>query len=215
MPILNYSLEKGEPKRLSIIWNISNLSVVLDDVEIMDTSATIPELSSGYELTLPDNSLLKIQLVKNFLHVSRNGIPLPNSPADPYRKIKNAYLATFVLGGLYILIGIALFAYVNTMIFTAIFGAVFIILGFLIKRESLWALIIAVIAQVLFNTLPNLLNITAVFAGGFSSMFSFVFRLYLLSQMIIGIGALKSISTSRQKLARKPNTHPPAGNASR
>jgi hypothetical protein len=203
MPTFNYSLEKGEPKRLKIVWNISNppnLSVILDGIEIENIPATVPELSSGHQLDLPDGSILKIQLIKGFLSVSKNNIPLPNSPADPYKRIRNAYVGAFCLGGLSIYVGaLATLFFRTNMILTIILGVLLIILGFLIKRESLWALIMAIIIQVASNTIPNLLNIKAIFTGGFLAIFTFAFRIYWLYQMIMGIGALQSMKTISKK----------------
>ena len=203
MPTFNYSLERGQPKRLKIVWNFSNppeLSVRLNGTEIANISATVPELTLGHQIDLPDNSVLNIQLVKGSLCVSKNNIPLLNSPGDPHRKIRNAYISAFLLGGLSIYIGIlSTFFFHIPEILTIILGAVLIILGFLIKRESFWPLVIAVIVQLLFNAIPNLLNIKAIFAGGLFSIFSFALRSYLLYQMIMGIGAWRSI----KKLNRK------------
>jgi hypothetical protein len=204
MPTLNYSLEKGEPKRLSLIWVGSNLSVMFDDKEVAEVPATPNDLVKGHQIILPDNSTLEIQLVRGFLfsrlHINRNGIPLPNSPSDPHKKIRDAATATFVLGGLNILIGIGLSSFDSSIIYTAILGIIFIFLGFAIRKESFLALIVAVIAQLFFNTIPNFLNIGTIFATGFAGIFSFFFRLYLLFLMIIGIGALRSIRGNRNKI---------------
>jgi hypothetical protein len=204
MSSLNYSLEKGEPKRLSLIWVGSNLSVKFDDQEVAEVSATKNALLKGHQIILPDDSTLSIQLVRRFLftqlHINRNGEPVPNSPSDPHRKIRNASIATFILGGLHILVGIGLYSFANSMIYTALLGIMFVILGFAIRRESFWALLIAVIAQFLFNTFPSLINMNTIFAtGGFLSIVSFFFRLYLLIQMMIGLGAMWSIRDNVNK----------------
>jgi hypothetical protein len=204
MSSVDYSLELGGPKRLTLIWAGSSLSILFDDKEIADVSATTEALLKGHQITLPDNSVLSVQIVKQFLfpqlHINRDGVPIPNSPSDPRKKIKSASVATFILGGLHILTGLALYSFVSSMISAVIIGALFIILGFVIRRESLWALAAVVIMQLYFNTIPTILNMNTIFAaGGLPSVISFFFRLYLLAQLIIGINAAWSIKGENKK----------------
>ena len=201
MPSLDYPLEKGGPKRLSLIWVGATISVLFDEQEVAEVSATTEALRQGHQLSLPDNSILSLQLKKGFLssqlHITRNGVPVPNTPSDPYRKIRNATQATFVLGGLHILVGLGLFTLDRSMILIAILGIIFIGLGFVVQRESFWALLIVTIAQLVFNFIPSLLNAGITFgSGGFPSVASFFFRLYLFYLLVVGLGAMWSIRTA-------------------
>src|SRR5512134_1610684 len=146
MPSLDYPLEKGGPKRLSLIWVGPTISVLFDDQEVAEVPATTEALRQGHQIGLPDNSILSLQLKKGFLvsqlHITRNGVPVPNTPSDPYRKIRNAAQATFILGGLHILVGLGLSTLDSSMILIAILGIIFIGLGFAVRRQSFWALLI-------------------------------------------------------------------------
>ena len=201
MPSLDYPLEKGGPKRLSLIWIGPSISLLLDDQEVAEVSAATEALRQGHQISLPDNSLLSLQLKRGFLvsqlHITRNGVPLPNTASDPYRKIRNAAQATFMLGGLHMLVGFTLSTLDSSMILIAIHGIIFIGLGFAVKKESFLALLTVAIAQLVFNTIPSLINMSTTFGtGGFLTVASFFFRLYLFYLLVVGLGAMWSIRTA-------------------
>lgn len=201
MPSLDYPLEKGGPKRLSLIWVGATISILFDDQEVAEVAATTEDLRRGHQISLPDNSVLNLQLKKGFLtsqlHITRNGIAVPNTPSDPYRKIRNATKATYMLGGLHLLIGLGLSRFESSMMLIAVLGIIFIGLGFAIRKESFWALLIVTIAELMLNIVPSLLNVVATFsAGSFLGIASFFFRLYLFYLLAVGLGAMWSIRTA-------------------
>jgi hypothetical protein len=99
MPSKRYSLERKSPKVLEVNWNYGwkNTTVRLHG----DVVGLIPDktsLKAGSDLNLSDGSTLRIQLQRDKLHISRNGSPLPDTPADPVMKYKYGYQALFVIG---------------------------------------------------------------------------------------------------------------------
>jgi len=212
MATLNYAIEKGGPKIVQIEWNGVNLLLKYKDEEIANVSGTLLELSKGLNFHLPDDSTISIQLVGKSpfskLQILRDGKPLPSSPTDPYVRVKNAYWATFLLGATNIFISLSLLSIPTirtNMILTLILGILLLMLGFLIVRKSLVALIIAVTIQIIGNTIPNLLNLNLILAGGLLSIMSFIVRLIFLFQMVVGIGALIVI---RKESLNKTDSQP-------
>lgn len=204
MPQRTYALEKDGPKRLEISWKglWKNLTIRLDG----NTVGTIPgqkELSAGQEFHLPDGSTLKVQLVtvKKFsaaeLQVLRNGQPLPGSASNPETKIKGAYGVVFFIAGLNIVLGIAVLFQIEFLqqigigFYPIIYGLVFLVLGFFVKRNSMVALIIAIAIF----ALDSILSFVYAASQGSPLLAAFA-RFFLIIPMIQGIGAIKAIKRS-------------------
>ena len=157
MPKQVFALEPNGPKRLEISWHgfWKDMRVTLDGNPL----GTVPDqqaLREGRTFPLPDGSTLKLQLVRAFssveFHITRNGRPLPGSVGHPASKLRNAYIMLYIIGGLNIvlgtltqLIGIEYFLRLGIGIFSIIFGAVLALLGFLVQKKIVIALVLALI----------------------------------------------------------------------
>jgi hypothetical protein len=153
-----FALQKGEDKRLEISWKArwKSVAVKLDDQEV----GTIPgkaEMLEGRDFDLPDGSRLRVQLKKitvgpPTLWLYRNDKPLPGSNADPQKRLAVAYRSIFFIAAVSLLFG-AIFAISEVKafqdggygVFVLIYGAVFLVLGLLVRKGSVPALAIAMI----------------------------------------------------------------------
>ena len=113
-------------------------------------------LSDGREFRLKDGSTLSVKLTRNLasvnLEVLRNGKPVPGSDTDPARQLDNVYTAIGLLAFVYILLGaLALIFDIEYLknsgvgLATIGFGGILYILGVLVKRGSMPAMIFTVV----------------------------------------------------------------------
>jgi hypothetical protein len=89
-----FALEHGGPKRLTVTYpaSLANAEVLFDGQRIMAFSSK-PDFLRGTTCKLPDGSMLTVRFgaVAGFpifkgVHAVRNGLPIPNSAADPAPK---------------------------------------------------------------------------------------------------------------------------------
>ncbi|MFN8443150.1 MAG: hypothetical protein U0175_20415 [Caldilineaceae bacterium] len=196
-----FALEVNGPKRLEISWGMfwRNITIRLDD-QIIGTVPSRKELSQGYDIFLPDTSLLNIKFARTFitqeLQVLRNGQPLPGSASDPQSRVNAAANVIFFIAGLNIVVGlIALFFQVDFLlayglgIESIITGLIYAILGFFVKRKSLAALVIAIILFVLDGAFGL---VTAVEVGANPGSMV-IARIVLLIPMLQGFSAIRNL----------------------
>lgn len=215
MPKQSYSFEPGGPKRLEIQWKgfFKNTTITLDGVPL----STIPDhmtLRTPQEFNLSDGSLLKVQLVQNLsgaeMQVTRNGIPLPGSASNPETKVNTAAGIIFFVAGLNLLLGVIGLLTRSEFLtslgigwYSIIFGAFFLVMGFLVKKRSMVALILSIVVF----SLDALLGIIgSVALGGAPAIGGFVFRVFLIIPMVQGVGAIKAL-----KKPTTPPSMPPVG----
>lgn len=202
MPGQKYALEYGGPERLEVAWKgvFKDLTIQLDGAEV----GTIPDqkaLMEGQEFSLPDGSTLKIQLVKKLtgteLQLLRNDEPLPGSVTDPKERLKWAVIAIFIMAGLDLILGLIavvspseFLSALGMGLFSIIFGAIFLVLGFLVLGRSEIALILSI-------ALLGIDAIVGVVLGGqgreapdITSLFA---RILLLIPMLQGIPAVRQL----------------------
>ena len=197
MPTNRYALEKGGQQRLEISWKSywKNITIRLDGREIGSIHDE-KELKTGREFSLGDGSILKVQLVDG-LEVFRDGEPLPGSTSDPEEQLKAAYGIVFLIAGISIVAGmIAELFEVGFLLQrgigldSIIFGVLFLILGFYVKRRSMLALGIAV-------GLFAIDGILSVILSGVTSIGIIVARIFFLIPMIKGFGAISSLKQKK------------------
>jgi hypothetical protein len=202
MPTQRYALESGGPERLEVSWKgvYKNFTIKLDDKVIGSLSGQ-KELKAGQDFTLPDGSVLHAQLIQKLsgaeLQILRNGEPLPGSAADPEQRLKVAYGIVFFLAGLNIVLGLIATLFqieflqaAGISIGSVVFGLIFLALGFLVKRGSAIALLIAI---VLF-ALDGVLGLVFAIMGGFNpSIAGIVARIILIIPMVQGVGAIRAL----------------------
>jgi hypothetical protein len=208
MPSQAYALEENGSRQLKISWKPfwKNITIQLDGEAIV----TIPgqkQLAAGQEFRLPDGSMLKVQLAKTFtgyeLRVLRNGQPLAGSASDPEARLKTAYNVVFFVAGLNIVLGLVAWAFqvaflqsMGIGLVSAIFGAGFLVLGYLIRHKSMAALVIAIAVF----TLDGILGIV-LFGAPWN-----IGRIALLVPMIQGVGAVRAIKKQEERPSRKTKT---------
>ena len=204
MAKLTYALEPGGPKRLEISWKgmYKNFTVKLDE-EVVGELSGQKELKAGRQFALPDGSSLSVQLVQKFsnveLQVLRNGQPLPGSASDPESRFKGAYGIVFFVAGLNLFLGLLAWLFqveflldIGIGFYSIIFGLVFLVLGFFVKRRSAVALILAIVIFVL-DALLGLL------AGGASYVSGLVVRAILIIPMVQGVGAIRALKQQAER----------------
>lgn len=205
MPKLTLALEPGGPKRLEIQWKglYKNTTITLDGVQL-GTVLDQRLLRAGQELPLTDGSLLRLHLVSNLagteLRVTRNGDPLPGSASNPETKVNTAAGLIFFVAGLNLVLGIIglltrseFLATLGIGWYSIIFGAFFLVMGFLVKKRSMVALILSI---VVFSLDALLGVVSSVAMGGSVAIGGFVFRLFLIILMAQGVGAIKALKKS-------------------
>lgn len=196
-----FALEANGPKRLEISWGMfwRNITVRLDG-QVIGTVPSRKELVQGYDIFLPETSLLTVKLERTFitqeLQVLRNGYPLPGSTSDPQTRVKNAANVIFFIAGLNIVVGlIALFFQVDLLlayslgIESVVTGLIYALLGFFVKRKSLAALVVAVLLFVLDGAF--VLVTTAEVGANPASML--IARIVLLIPMLQGFTAIRNL----------------------
>ncbi len=210
----SYALEPGGPKRLHVTWSgiYRDIAVKLDD----RTLGSIPDqkgLIKGQDFRLPDGSKLHVQLVSTFmtaeLRVLRNGEPLPGSSSDPTARLRNAYLLVYVVGGfnavlgaVSLLLNVQFLRDVGIGLASFLFGLIFLGLGFLVQKKSLFALIVAIVLFII-DGLSAVVFAAA--AGGSAPVTGLFVRVILLVPMFQGIGAIKAL---KHDAASVPPAHP-------
>ena len=163
------------------------------------------ELRAGREVTLPDNSVLKLQRTTKYLLpdlvVLRDGQYLPGSSSDPRQKLKVAYRTIFLLAGSYFLTGIAFTITApprtvipllwNVAVVKAwLLGFAFLVMGFSVKRQSTTALKAFILLYGVDGLITLLLNFQNV---GFLIVLNLLILLVFLTPLIQGIGAIEAL----------------------
>lgn len=212
MPTRKFALEQGGAKRVEISWRWfwKEIEVKLDGY-VLGTIANKRELQEGRQFTLPDGSVLGMQLVRNFrsvqLQVTRNGYPLPGSDSDPNKRLGVAYGVIFFIAGLNIVLGLIATLAENSFLTTEIgvdwtniaFGVVFLILGLLVRRRSAVALAFA-IALFIAGTIWTFYAISQLMPSRTPPIGPGIFvRVLFLVAMAQGFGAIRELNENEQR----------------
>ncbi len=155
MPQKQFPFESAGPNRLGISYKgyYKDFVITLDG----KTIGTLPddkELIKGRIYTLPDKSKLSVKLIKRDayeLEILRNGKPLPGSASDPKQILRTASFFVFFLGGLNLLIGLAVMAFdyqflsqISAGKYSVMLGSLMCLLGLLVIKRSRIALALAI-----------------------------------------------------------------------
>ncbi|MGC9396952.1 MAG: hypothetical protein ACP5J4_19070 [Anaerolineae bacterium] len=202
MAKLTYALEPGEPKRLELSWRgmYKDFTVKLDD-EVVGELSGQKELKAERQFALPDGSSLSVQLVQKFsgaeLQVLHDGKPLLGSSSDPESRLRNAYGMVFFVAGLNIVLGLIATLFqieflqsIGIGFFSIIFGLVFLVLGFLVRKSSMIALILTIGIFALDGILGVVFSVMAGVAPGVSGLLA---RVFMIIPMIQGIPAIRDL----------------------
>lgn len=211
MPTRKFALEQGGPKRVEVSWRAfwKDITVKLDGY-VVGTIANQNELKQGRHFTLPDGSVLSVQLVKTFgsvqLQVARNGYPLPGSDSDPNKRLSLAYGIIFFIAGLNILLGVIASLTESPYLTerlgidwtTIVFGVVFLILGLLVMRRSMVALALAV-ALFIASSIWSFYVLTQNSTAHVPPMGGIIVRIFFLVSLIQGFGAIRELDESERR----------------
>lgn len=201
MPKKEFALtgQLGSIQHLKLEWkrNYKNFTIYLDDQQIglIENRKMLKQSSS---FTLPDKSVLSINLEGARLHVLHDGKPVTGSDSDPLQIWKNAYQLIMFLGGLWLVLGtlaelfeVNLLLNLGVGIFSALTGLILLGLGYMAMKRSLTALYLAIGLY----GLDGVLGFIAIISqeGRTPGVGGFVVRALFLWYMIQGIPALQQI----------------------
>ena len=195
MPALKYALEKGEPRRLVIswgsIWRIKDVSISLDG-EKVGSIADKKDLEAGQQFPL-EGGTLKVRLEGKKLLAFKDGQLLV---ADPTPQLQVAYGIIFFIAGMNIILGmvaellqVELLKELGIDYTFIIIGAIFLTLGFFVRRKSKIALGIAVGLYALDAIITFIVGIST---GGLP-IGGLALHIVLLIAMARGLGAIRDL----------------------
>lgn len=205
MPVHTYPLERGGPKLVEVSWKgfYRNMIILYEDKELGAISGRA-ELKQGKCFVLPTGDELCIRLVNSFmaseLHVLLNGKPLPGSGSDPWQQLKICAGSLYFFAAVSFLFG-ALSAMGNAAISPGAaiamgVGLLFAVLGWLVSKASLAALIVSIVIvllnAVLLIALP-LINDQSPRYGWF------VFYMLMIIPLFRGFSAIREVQASNRE----------------
>lgn len=218
MPTKTFALEKGGAERLELEWqgNFKDLEVRLDG-NLIGSFENRKELQAGKVFTLDDGSRLEVKLAQSAfvpeLTLTRNGEPLPGSTGDPAQRVEAAATMVLVIAGLNAVLGLLAAAFnvqflqsLGVGVGSIVVGAVYGVLGYFVRQQSLVALGLAVGLFVLDGlSLPFMAP-----AGTTPSVGGLVARFFLLLPMLRGFPALRALKADEERARRALPPRPPA-----
>lgn len=161
MPSKIFVIECDPPKQLKLSWNwgplfrYQDIRLDLGD-EPLGSVSQEGDLQDGWEIQMKDGSVLLVELKGSRFRILQDGKPLRGYSANPDQAIKNAYVLMLTMGGIQIALGLIGGVFQGKGLSYAMgsvgLGLGSLLLGFLIRRESLLALAIS-ICWLIFNTL--------------------------------------------------------------
>ena len=206
MPKKRFPLSSGLSSVVELEWRgMWKDFTVRVDGQALGTMSGQDELIKGGSWALADGSKLDVALKKSALgaelQVTRDGVPLPGSPTDPLARMRGAAGIAFFIAGLNVLLGAIAMATESHLLAelglgwaSIVFGAIFLGLGFGIRKGSL----IALIAAIVLFALDGVLGLYWVIeAGGRPGVGGLVFRVFLVLAMAKAIGAAKELKASK------------------
>ncbi len=197
-----YALEPGGEKRLILAWKGGwNQVAVFLDGRAVGVIADKEAMSAGREFVLPDGSALQVQLGRKYgLRVSRNGQLLAGAASQAsghqlaYGTIYFIGIVSLVLGAAAVLWRVATLEEAGIGALTLIIGVVYLVLGYLVQRRSLAALILAIAIY----ALDSLMVVAAAISSG-----SVWLLPSILPRIITAIPIIQGIAPSRPSRGRR------------
>ncbi len=158
MPVKDYFLNSDKREKIEIEWkrNFSNCTVRFNNKEIIRINSK-KEFREGKEFRIDYKTLLRVQLKKIMLFftvidLTLNKKPVPGSMNDPVKQINEVYglvlfiaILNLLLGAVSILFSTEWLLNLGIGWYTLFYGGIFLILGFMIKRYSQLAMLLAII----------------------------------------------------------------------
>jgi hypothetical protein len=209
MPSQKFALVKGGLKRVQITWELfsQKRTVYLDGKEL----GVIPDdktLKNGLTFKSKNGTTLRISKGNIFarpLDVRLNEQPLPDSHADPYLRIRHAYVAIFINALIDFYTGLTAATSRNGSmgfareegVLLLITGIIYSVMGILVWRESLVALSLIIIGYCIDSLV--LLSNPEILRFGFAIL---TLRAAFLWLMIRGIKPMRAIRAEKAREAK-------------
>jgi hypothetical protein len=164
------------------------------------------ELHAGQDLQISDGSLLNLLLSKNKfqperLKISRNGQPIHRIVTEAMHQVLIDYasnaiyfigITTMGLGIVSLFVRIKILEPLTFGWLYIIFGSVFLVLGFFVRRRSMLALMVAIIIYALDGLAGVVIIISALSTGSYILVGNPLMHLVLLMAMINGIDGINA-----------------------
>ena len=219
MPTKTFALDKGGPERLELEWqgNFKNVEVRLDGV-LLGSFENAKELKAGGTYPLEDGSTLEVKLATTALFpeltLTRNGVALPGSAADPEQRVKAAAGMIYFVAGFNVLLGLVAAAFnvqflqsIGVGLGSVLEGAIYGGLGYFVGQRSTFALGLAV---GLFVIDGILLLVGSGSGSAPPPVGGLVARVFFLVPMVMGFPALRALKDEDARARRAPRARPPA-----
>lgn len=212
MAKLTYAIEQNGLKHLELtykgfVYDGSYISVTLEGKEL----GAIPDkmaLKAGQEFLLEDGTTVGVTYTKkNGIEVRYNGQML--IAFAPHKDVHShfvAYVVTYYNGYFSLLMAIVALALGKLAIMSPFIlywlfaGGIFLVLGYFVKKGSVWALVIALVLYVADTTvlfmLPNLEHYWAAYVV--------MYHVLLFYPLLRGIGAIKRMTKEEENQPLRP-----------
>ncbi|MBK8261984.1 MAG: hypothetical protein IPK80_11695 [Nannocystis sp.] len=193
MPKQSYKLREGSTLTVDVEWTglYKDFRVRAEGRELGVLHGQ-DALVRGASWPLSDGSTLAVRLRKaaflSELELLHDGVPVPGSPTDPKTGSRDAAMLTFLIAGINLVLGLAAvlgelqFLRERGLGYEAVaFGAVFLALGFAVRKGSIAALI----ATIMLFAVDGILGVAMLISEGVRPPTGgIVFRLIMLIGLI-------------------------------
>lgn len=193
-----FALEEGSERRVQLEWRgmWKDFTVSLDGRELGRMNGRL-ELENGDIYPLEDGTVLEVKLTTGLtteLMVTRDGVPLPGTDADPREQVNAASGVVLFIAGLNLVLGfvaelgqVGLLLEIGAGWTSVVLGVVFLGLGLWARKGSKLALILAIVLFTLDGALGLYFTMEA---GGTPGTGGVVMRVFLLIAMGKGVLAM-------------------------
>jgi hypothetical protein len=209
MPSKTYYLDNDPAKPLVTNWGFGfkNFSILYQGKPV-GTIASSKELRTGHEFSLRGGRTLTVKLTGFFqpsVELATEGIPVPGSSKDPLEILKQLYYLALFLGGLSIAMGLAAEFFEVSVLralgmdyFTSVVGLLIIMLGYAVKQRIMTAVICLIALQALDIAMMTFISLQS---NGSAPTAGILFKVYIISYFIKGIGAIKNLNKNKKAYA--------------
>lgn len=209
MPSRKFALDAGGSERLTIKWRLfSEKRIIYLDGKPIGQIPNRKALKEGRQLRLPDGSKLTIRQKSEFaideLQLLKNGIPLPDSDSDPYRRIKAAAQVLFFLAGLNLVYALLLpnsYGLNESIVEALITGLIYLVLGVFVRHHSIVAIGLALLGFII----DYLFLAWVMLNGGGFSIIAILVRTAMMLYLARGARAIRDLNRSAAQPSPKTN----------
>ncbi|WP_223644194.1 hypothetical protein [Corallococcus sp. EGB] len=218
MGVMNLALEEGGPRSLKVFWRDDwrDLQIELEGQPVGSVADPL-QLEQGVEFTLPDGSVLHVQLVHvvaTELRVRRNGVPLPESSTDPVQQARSATYMLYTMAALTTGAAMVSFVITNNLkkqlpvsLVTLLMGGCGAVLGFFMFKRSRAAALVAVLFFAADSLSTAYTKLMAKDGPGVSIVIWLIVRALIFAVLVRGFLGARELARRKKQ---GPGTVPPA-----